>query len=86
MAFLQKLSAPRLGGLLRSAAVALIAGICRWRDIRDIDADLRARSPQAQAAITGGVLGGLFALSLAAATFGWIGILVFWLAVVVVVN
>lgn len=76
----------RIGTMCRIAAVAVIAGVYRSRSIRDIDAAIAARPVQQQAAITAGVLGVLFALSLVAAQFGWIGLLVLWLAVIVIVN
>lgn len=76
----------RFGTMCRISAVALIAGVCRSRSIRDIDAAITARPVQQQAAITAGVLGALFGLSLIAAQFGWVGMLLFWLAVIVLVN
>ncbi|MEM9344956.1 MAG: hypothetical protein AAGA87_18120 [Pseudomonadota bacterium] len=78
--------APRVGVLLRTGAVALIAGVCRWRSIRDVNSSVSARPVREQAVITAAVFAALFALCLAAAQFGWIGILVFWLGVIVLVN
>jgi hypothetical protein len=77
---------PRVGLLCRSAAVAVIAGVFRRQSIGEINDRLRSRPLGDQVAITGGVLALLFLLSLAAAHFGWIGMLAFWLAVIVLVN
>ena len=77
---------PRIGTLCRTIAVALIAGVCRWRSIREVNDRIVARSVQEQALITAAVLGVLFAICLFAAQFGWIGMLVFFLAVIIVVN
>lgn len=77
---------PRFGLLCRSAAVAVIAGVCRWQSIGEINDRLRSRPIGDQVAITAGVLALLFLLSLAAAQFGWVGMLTFWLAVIVLVN
>ncbi|KUF08664.1 hypothetical protein [Pseudoponticoccus marisrubri] len=86
MAATLKRLVPRIGTLCRTAAVALIAGVCRWRSIREINDAIRARPVQQQAAITLGVFALLFVLGLVAAQFGWVGMLVFWLAVIVIVN
>lgn len=86
MAATLKTWVPRLGTFCRTAAVAVIAGVCRRREIDDINARIAARPVAEQAAITVGVLGALLLISLLAAQFGWIGMLVFWLAVIVVVN
>lgn len=74
------------GALCRKVAVLIISGVFRRRPIRDIDADIRQRPLRDQILITAGVLAILLALGLVAAQFGWIGILVFWLGVIVLVN
>ena len=76
----------QLGIHCRRSAVALIAGVCRWRSIGEINDRMLARPVQEQVWITTAVLGAVFALSLVAAQFGWIGMLVFFLAVILVVN
>ncbi|MEL6648223.1 MAG: hypothetical protein AAFY35_18050 [Pseudomonadota bacterium] len=76
----------RLGAICRNVAVTLMAGVCRWRSFDEIDASLKARPVPNQAAVIAGVIATLFALSLVAGYFGWIGLLVFWLGVIVLVN
>jgi hypothetical protein len=78
--------AARIGTLCRRVAVVVMSGVARRRPIEEIDAALRRRPVREQALITGGILALLLALSLAAAQFGWIGMLVFWLLVIVLVN
>ena len=82
----QKALLPRLGGLLRAGAVAVIEGVFRWRSIKDINQSISARPILQQAMITGSVFVLLFAISLFAAKFGWVGLLVFWFAIVILVN
>lgn len=72
--------------ICRNVAVSLIAGVCRWRSIGDINAAVKSRPLPMQAMITAGVIATLFGLSFVAGYFGWVGLLVFWLAVVVLVN
>lgn len=86
MATTDKAFFPRLGELCRTAAVALIAGVCWRRTINEINDRLTARPVLEQTVITFAVFAGLFGLSLLAAQFGWIGILVLWLTVVAIVN
>lgn len=76
----------RIGTLCRTSAVALIAGVCRWRSISEINQIILARSLHEQAKITVAALGILLALGLFAAQFGWLGMLVFWLAMIIIVN
>ncbi|MEM8581947.1 MAG: hypothetical protein AAGF50_12195 [Pseudomonadota bacterium] len=78
--------ATRAGTICRVGVSALIAGFWRSRSIKQIEANLQARSSLQQAAIVAAVLSLLLALSLFAAQFGWIGTLVFWLAIIVIVN
>lgn len=86
MVTLIKTLVPRAGVILRNSAVTLLAGICRWRSINEINERVTARPVQEQAMITGAVLLALFALCLVAAQFGWIGILAFWMIVILLVN
>ena len=76
----------QIGSHCRRGAVALIAGVCRWRSIGEINERMLVRPVQEQILITTAVLGAVFALSLVAAQFGWIGMLAFFLAVILVVN
>lgn len=76
----------QIGTHCRRGAVALISGVCRWQSIDEINDRMLARPLHKQALITVAVLGAVFALSLAAAQFGWIGMLSFFLAMIVLVN
>ena len=74
------------GQICRSAASALIAGFWRRMTVSEVEERLKAQPLRDQIAIVGGVLTALLAVSLFAAQFGIIGILVFLLAVVLIVN
>jgi hypothetical protein len=76
----------KIGQLGRTVAALLIAGVFRSRPFAEVEQDLRNKPLRQQATITLGVLGLLFGLSVCAAQFGWIGLLAFWLAIVVLVN
>jgi membrane-bound ClpP family serine protease len=78
--------AARLGLVCRHAAVALLSGLLPRLGFAEIERRLAARPLRDQVAVVGGVLLGLFLLSLLAAQFGWIGMLLFWLGVVIVAR
>ena len=86
MATTQNTRLQRVGVLARTSAVALIAGVCRWRSIREINDSITARPIIDQVFITVAVLAILFALCIVAAQFGWIATLAFWLGVIILVN
>lgn len=76
----------RLGRLCRAVAAALIAGVSRRDGSTATEAKI-ARQPIArQCGIVGGVLALLFGLSLAAAVFGWLGLAVFWMIIILIVR
>lgn len=76
----------RIGLTARNVAVTLIAGVMRWVPIEEINDRICARPLRDQVLITAGVLAILAGLSVLAAQFGWIGMLLFWLAVIVIAN
>lgn len=76
----------RIANLCRSVAVALIAGVCRWYSIDAVNDWVKSRTLIQQFLITFFVLLLLFGFSVFSAYFGWVGLLVFWLLVVLVVN
>jgi hypothetical protein len=76
----------RGGTLSRRVAATLIAGLWPGRSLREVDDALAARPAGQQAAITGGVLFCLILAGFFAAQFGWIGILVFWMMVIVIAQ
>lgn len=86
MAGTSRKTSHRIGQIIRSVTVVLIAGVCRWRSASDIEAEFKSRSLQQQALVSAAVLSALFVLSVLAASFGWVGLLVFWLVVIAVVN
>ena len=81
------------GGLLdrcwqvaRRVALGLLAGVMRWRDPDELRARIAALPPRDQAAIVVAVLSGLFLVSLLFARIGLVGMLLFLLLVVIVVD
>ena len=75
-----------LGQMCRTVALALIAGVARRVGFHELDARVAALPPGQQAGIVGATLALLFGLSLFAASFGVIGLAVYFAAVVVVVG
>ncbi|MEL7011973.1 MAG: hypothetical protein AAFO72_01705 [Pseudomonadota bacterium] len=76
----------KMGMVCRGVVVSLIAGVCRWRSFDDVNEDFKSRPLANQALISAAVLAALFGMSLFAGYFGWIGLLVFWLIVIILVN
>jgi hypothetical protein len=76
----------RLGQICRNVAAALIAGVWRRRSIREVRDRLAALPARDEAAVVAGVLAALFLVAVLAAQFGPIGLLVYLLAVVLIVN
>lgn len=74
------------GALARTVAATLVAGVWRRMSAEQIEARFKALAPREQAGTVGGVLGLVFLLSLFAAQFGLLGLLAFWLVVVLLVN
>ncbi|MGY6411935.1 MAG: hypothetical protein ACXIUV_13045 [Alkalilacustris sp.] len=75
-----------IGGLARTVSATLIAGVWRSRTISQVESRIKQLSLRDQGGVVGGVLALLLLLSLFAAQFGIIGLMVFWLAVIVLVN
>ena len=75
-----------LSTLCRTAAVTLLGGLVPRMTADEIEARLRTRPGREQTAIVGATLLALFLLAVLAAQFGWIGMLVFWMAVIVVAR
>lgn len=72
--------------LCRSVAVAMIGGVRRRLGHDDTEARIAELSPRDQAVITASALALLFGTALLAAQAGWIGMALFWLAVIVLVG
>lgn len=77
---------PTAGRMCRTVAVALIAGVRRSETTEEIDARVADLPRADQVLIVGTTLGGLFLLSLIAAQFGLVGLALYLLAVVFIVN
>lgn len=75
-----------IGHLCRTVALALIGGVLRGRSQADLDAALARRSVGEQRLIVFSVLALLFALSLFAAQFGWIGMGVYWMGIILLIR
>jgi hypothetical protein len=86
MAQHQPLDGLRLGHICRNVAAALIAGVWRRRTIREVRDRLAALPPREEAAVVSGTLAALLLLALLAAQFGPVGIVLYLLAVVLIVN
>lgn len=71
---------------LRRVAVAILAGLLRRRSEEDIEARLTQRPMHEQVVIVTAVLAGLLFTSLLFANAGVIGLLVFFLLVIIVVK
>jgi hypothetical protein len=85
---MSRLSDFALGAALRcrNVAVTLISGLVSRLGYREIEDRIAALPLRDQVLVVGGVLAALFLLSLLAAQAGWIGLLLFWLGVVVVAR
>jgi hypothetical protein len=86
MAQHRPLDSLRLGTICRNVAAALIAGVWRRRTIREVRDRLAGMPAREEALVVGGVLAALFLLAVLAAQFGPVGLLLYLLAVVLVVN
>lgn len=76
----------RVGAHLRLIAALLIAGLRRGRNLQETDAALSRLARGTQVAVVAACLGGLALASVAAASFGPIGLLVFWMAIILLVR
>lgn len=76
----------QLGIASRRVAAALVAGIWRRRTLSEVEEGLTSLPRVEQRLVVGGVLSAAFLISLLAAQLGWIAMLAFWLAVVIIVN
>jgi hypothetical protein len=74
------------GALSRTVTSVLVAGVWRRMTPEQVEARLKAQSPRDQAGLVGGVLGLMFLCSLFAAQFGILGMLGFWLLVILLVR
>lgn len=76
----------KAGSLCRTCAACIIAGLWPRHSLADVEARLAACSPRQQIVITSGVLVLLILLGFFAAQFGWIGILVYWMSVILIIR
>ena len=75
-----------MGQLTRTVSATLIAGVWRSRTIPQVETRIKRLAFRDQVGVVGGVLGLLLLLSVFAAQFGIVGLMLFWLAVIVLVN
>jgi uncharacterized protein involved in cysteine biosynthesis len=74
------------GHLARTVAATLVAGLWRRMNAEQVEARLKALPARDQAGLVGGVLGLMLLCSLFAAQFGILGMLAFWLVVILLVR
>jgi hypothetical protein len=70
----------------RPVAAALLAWVWRGHDQARAEARLAGLAPRDQAAVTGAVLLFLFLSAILAAQFGWLGMGLYFLAVILIVR
>lgn len=75
-----------IGLRARGVAFALVGGLARLIGKPEVEKSLQDQPQAKQRRITAFALLGLFASSLFAAQFGWVGLLVFLLLVVLIIN
>lgn len=75
-----------LGVAARNASALVVSGVARRLGVRDVRDRIEALPAGEQALVVGGVLGLLFLISLFAAQFGVVGMLLFFLAVVLIAR
>lgn len=76
----------KAGSFCRTCAACIIAGLWPRRSLKDVEARLAACSAGQQVAITGGVFFLLVLLGFFAAQFGWIGVLLYWMSIILIVR
>jgi hypothetical protein len=75
-----------LGAAALNVTALVVAGVARRFGVQDVRDRIEALSLRDQTLVTGGVLGLLFLLSLFAAQFGVVGMLVFFLGVILIAR
>lgn len=78
--------ARRTGRLCRTATVVLVAGLSRHRSFADIERTIEGAPIRDQIAIVAGTLSLLVAGAFGAAQFGVVGLLVYWLIVILIAR
>lgn len=73
-------------GVLRRVAVGVLSGLQPKRDTADVGRWFDDQTPARRTAIMAGVTGGLLTGALLFGAFGWIGMLVYFLLVIFLVN
>ncbi|MEM9754880.1 MAG: hypothetical protein AAF914_02745 [Pseudomonadota bacterium] len=86
MAFYQHQPFAAVGRVCRTVATAVIAGVARRTGFHEIEARL-LRLPDGQAAaIVSATLAFLLVLAIVAAQFGWVGLAVYFVAIIAIVG
>ncbi|MEL6643181.1 MAG: hypothetical protein AAFQ79_04540 [Pseudomonadota bacterium] len=73
-------------GLCRLAASAVIAGVARHLTVKDVNDRIAGKPLRDQVIVLGGVMLALFLAAVFAAQFGIIGMLVYFLSLIILVN
>lgn len=76
----------KAGTVCRIVAASVIAGLWPRRSLADIEARLAACPARQQVVIIGAVLVCLFLLGFLAAQFGWIGVLLYWMSIILIIR
>ena len=76
----------KAGALCRTCAACIIAGLWPRHSLSDVEARLAACSSRQQVVITSGVFFLLISLGFFAAQFGWIGILIYWMTIILIIR
>jgi len=76
----------RAGRLARSASLLLVAGLWPKQDFADVDKRVSALSVPAQSTIVAAVLAALFCTAMIAAQFGWLGMGIYWMLIILIAR
>lgn len=76
----------KAGAFCRTCAACVIAGFWPRLSFAEVRARLAACSSRQQVVITSGLFLCLISLAFIAAQFGWIGILLYWMSIIVIVR
>ncbi len=76
----------RAAQIVRTAALLVVAGVWRSRSLDQIERRVADQPLRVQAGIVGGVLAALLILAFFFAQAGWVGILIYWLILIVLVR
>jgi len=76
----------KAGAFCRTCAACVIAGLWPRRSLSEVETRLAACSARQQVVITSGIFFLLISLGFFAAQFGWIGILIYWMTIILIIR